>query len=210
MEERNMEIYPLNLLLAVKRSAHLDLPSELTADIRDGVRYALYTLDAQSQRVLQLRYAQFLPREEAAEALGIPVEQLKEQEQRALKNLRVPYRWDFMCYGIQGSLKVTKEKAFRKGYDQGYQRGLEDGRSGILPETPEDAVLDLPLEMLGLSSRALNCLRLTGFQRIREAAECPENRIRVMRNLGPITANEIAQALTAKGIRYTAWDKFLL
>lgn len=210
MTERNTEIYPLNLLLAVKRNVPLDLPSELTEDIRSGIRFALSTLDEQSQTVLHLRYAQFLPREEAAGTLGIPVEQLKEQERWALNKLRVPFRWDLMRCGILGSLKHAGETAFRKGYDQGYQRGMEDARSGIVPEKAADTVLNLPLETLGLSSRALNCLHSAGFQRIREIADCPEKRILVMRNLGRITANEIAQALTARGVRNTDWERFLL
>lgn len=96
--------------------------------------------------------------------------------------------------------------SYIKGYRQGYLDGYRDG-SG--KECPTD-IPDLPMEYMGLSARARNCLTLAGMERIRDVASASRTKIQYMRQLGPKSADEVARALRAMGIRGTDWDLFLL
>ena len=96
--------------------------------------------------------------------------------------------------------------SYAKGYRLGYLDGYRDGAGQECPlEIP-----DLPLEYLGLSARARNSLTQAGMTRIRDVASANRTRIRYMRQLGPKSADEVARALQAMGIRGTDWDLFLL
>ena len=95
-------------------------------------------------------------------------------------------------------------KAYLLGYRAGYQDGLDQKIRGA--ETiPAD-----PIEILSLSTRACNCLRFAGLRYVSEVAALPAEKIYKMRNLGEVTANEIALALHKYGICGTDWELFLL
>ena len=96
--------------------------------------------------------------------------------------------------------------SYIKGYRVGYLDGYRDG-SG--KERPND-IPDLPLEYMGLSSRARNCLMRAGLERIRDVASIKHTKIRCMRQLGAKSADEVARSLQAMGIYGTDWDLFLL
>ena len=94
----------------------------------------------------------------------------------------------------------------RKAYILGYRAGFQDAARGAeTPHLPPD-----PVEVLMLSTRAFNCLRFAGLRYVSEVATLPEQKIIQMKNLGKITANEIALALHSHGISGTDWDLFLL
>lgn len=101
----------------------------------------------------------------------------------------------------------TYRQGYFDGYRNGYNRGLADGRLGV--QCTDESILHLPVEAMGISVRACGCLTRANCHRIEEVAFLREERICVMRNLGPKTACEIAQALHGLGITHTAWDKYL-
>ena len=95
-------------------------------------------------------------------------------------------------------------KVYLLGYRAGYQDGLDQKIRGA--ETiPAD-----PIEILSLSTRACNCLRFAGLRYVSEVAALSLEKIQHMRNLGKVTANEIAVALHKYGICGTDWELFLL
>lgn len=95
-------------------------------------------------------------------------------------------------------------------YIKDYRQGCLDGyRNGAGQECLTD-IPDLPLEYMGLSARARNCLTLAGMERIRDVASASRAKIQYMRQLGPKSADEVARALRAMSIRGTDWDLFLL
>ena len=106
---------------------------------------------------------------------------------------------------------LEPDEAYRKGYLLGYRAGYQDGKSGknrIVFEM--DSVATYPIEVLGLSTRAYNCLRIAGCRYAADVAKLEEGRIRRMRNLGKLTAAEIAQTLIRFGIHGTEWEYYLL
>ncbi len=100
-----------------------------------------------------------------------------------------------------------QEKVYRQGYLAGYRDGIAAGRSGkaAAPELP-----DLPIEALGLSARAVNCLHAYHCERVADVARLSADTIGRMRGLGRRTADEIARSLLEHRILPTAWEAFLL
>ena len=95
-------------------------------------------------------------------------------------------------------------RAYLLGYCNGYNDGIRGREREGMPPPSE------PIETLEISPRAYNCLHCAGFRYLSEVAALPECEIRKMRNLGKITANEIALALHKSGITGTDWELFLL
>ena len=82
--------------------------------------------------------------------------------------------------------------------------------NGTPKPTAPNEVLNLPIEQLELSTRAHNCMVAAHCKRIGDVARLTDEQIATMKRLGKISANEIAQALQAQGIKHTAWDSYLL
>ena len=115
---------------------------------------------------------------------------------------------DFTYYKMYST---TEEKeAYRRGYFQGYQAGYADGKE----EKSEmamvsDDVAGLPIEVIGLSTRAYNCLHRSGCRFVSDVIRLSETQILQMRNLGKVTAREIAGVLENLGIHGTHWATYL-
>ncbi len=105
-------------------------------------------------------------------------------------------------------MKIAQEQSgYNRGFAEGYRAGLADGLAGRRPD--QQAALSEPVECLGLSTRARNCLNAQGCRTVAEVAALPEEKIRYMRSLGPVTADEIARALRRRNVFHTGWDAFL-
>ncbi len=102
---------------------------------------------------------------------------------------------------------TEQEKIYRQGYLAGYRDGLAAGQAG---KTAEPELPELPLEALGLSARAVNCLHAYNCRRVADVARLSAETIGRMRGLGKLTADEIARSLHAHEVLLTAWDAFLL
>lgn len=207
------ENYPFNLLVAVRGKTRLELPGKLTRDVWAGIRYALSSLNEQEKQVVEYRYVQGRTQTETGEQMGLTQEQIRKIENQTAQKLRIPSRWCYMQYGIDGYLKKKSDDAYAEGYSRGYKKGYELGRedanSDVLPECVPDEVLNRSVETLNLSARASNCLARAGCERIRDVTAIPENRIMVIRNLGRKTADEIARALDKLEID-SDWKFFLI
>ena len=92
---------------------------------------------------------------------------------------------------------------------EGYKDGKTDEAAGVTKAYASDEVLNQPIESLNLSTRAYNCLRLINCKRVGDVVRLTDERISTMRQLGKMSANEIAQAIRALNIQWSAWDKYL-
>ena len=99
-----------------------------------------------------------------------------------------------------------EQEAYHKGFLLGYQAGYRDclRKQEQLPDFKEE----VPLEALGLSTRAFHSLYFFGCRSINDVVRLKEEEIRKMRNLGSKSAAEIAAALDACGISGTPWELF--
>ena len=103
-------------------------------------------------------------------------------------------------------IRLLKHQAYHEGYIAGYQRGIEDGKTGI--QVPP-ALLDSPLQFLNLSTRPFNSLDRAGYRTIRDIVSLNRQEIWKIRNLGTKGLREVAQALWHLGIRDSQWNEWL-
>ena len=208
------EEYPKNLLLAVTNRSKHTLPVSFTKDVQAGIWYALSTLEDQEQELLWMRYGEKKSIEEICRHFDAAPEDIPKYERVIFKKLRLPTRWNYIQYGIAGNVKKKGTDKYYKGYTigykAGYENGVEDARNTLVKDFPPEVLSEQPIEVLNLSVRAYNCLSRSGCVRIRDALKLSEGEILRIRHLGPKSADEIARALRACGIKFTQWDKFLL
>ena len=101
-------------------------------------------------------------------------------------------------------------RGYSVGYSEGYSDGKVDGAAGITKPYASDEVLDRPIQSLNLSTRAYSCLLPAQCKRIGDLVRLTDETISTMRQLGKVSANEIAQAIKALNIEHSAWDRYLL
>ncbi len=80
---------------------------------------------------------------------------------------------------------MEKAGDYQRGYLAGYRDGLAAAQQGRV-QLP--AVLQQPIEVLGLPVRPLNCLRAYDCRLVEDVAGLPAETIRRMRNLGKRSA----------------------
>ena len=206
--------YPQNLVLAVVQDTELIPPQKYTDDICAGIRYAISTLGYREQDILRMRFEERKPKSEIGEHLGIGQERVRQIESKILRSLRAPSRWNYMKLGIEGYLRWAKEhaygKGFKTGYDQGYQDGYSDGKNGREQPSVSEEIMNHPIESLGLSVRAFNCLRRAQCLRVGDVIRLSAEQIEGLPTLGPKSANEIACTLRDIGIPNTSWCHYTL
>lgn len=201
--------YPYNLLFAVTRRTKRSIPDETSKDVLAGLRYAISTLTVDEQYLLRLRYMQGESLSATAAILGFSEEKAQQLEATALRSLRLPSRWNYIQYGIAGYMRRRIGEEYRKGYHLGYCDGY-NAKARTAPESnPASTVLDMPIEMLPLSARAINCLHINGYKSLQEIVNLNSDKIWCMRGLGIKTADEIARAIQNCGFQNTHWDRYL-
>lgn len=106
-------------------------------------------------------------------------------------------------------LNKLQDDLYRKGYIAGYRDGIRAADSGKAATIIEKGIVDFPVEVMGLSTRACNCLSRAGCANIADVVVLSDQAIAAMRNMGAKTASEIAHWLDDNGICYSAWSKYL-
>ena len=106
-------------------------------------------------------------------------------------------------------MEKPREYLYNKDYLAGYRDGIRDAVSGKSTKMMQNDILDLPIKVMALSTRARNCLSHAGCTYIADVIALSEDTIMAMRNLGSKTASEIALWLNANGIYNSAWSDFL-
>lgn len=206
------EDYPKNLLMAVIDDRELELP-EFTPDVIAGINYAVSTLDEREQMLLYLRYVEKKTLKEIGEHFGFKQERSRQIEARALRRLRIPICWKYITLGVNGFMKMISNNAYEQGhqvgYTEGYKQGLEDGPKGITKTGFSINVLALPIECLGLSTRAYNALMRAEYHVLGDITELDFYTIYHIRNLGVAQRHEVAVGLNKYGLSPTAWDNWL-
>ena len=210
------EDYPQNLLLSLKITTanEIELPQELTSDIRAGIEYTLSTLDEREQEVVRLRFIDRKTYDEIGKVFYISNGRVRKIEMKAFRKLREPRSWNYIYYGVDGNLKRRCTQEYQKGYNLGFSDGYKKAESDQNKKDnisccTED-IKDLPLEALNLSKRSLSCMIRVGYKTVGDILKIDESDIYRIRNFGRISADEVARKLKEIGIENTSWDKFII
>lgn len=102
-----------------------------------------------------------------------------------------------------------KESPYFKAYIAGYRDGIADAYSGKIKNPASNDPKDIPVTIMGLSTRARNCLLLAGCNTVADVLAQDEDSVRRMRKLGPVTAAEIAQWLVDHYFFSGVWVQYL-
>lgn len=179
--------YPHNLLAAIKEYTDLELPTELTPDMLDGIQYVLSILPERYQEVIYQRYQQKKPRTEIAKQFSVSAKAIKHIEDMALRVLQRPQNLNCIKYGLEEYRQILKE------------------RQEALDHKP---ITEFSIGRLGLSTLAYNRLIAAGCNLIEDVAALSDQGIMSIQKLGPKRRSEIAVALQDNGVFNTEWDKY--
>ena len=208
------EFYPYNLLAVVFEDKPEELPKELSSDHFAGLDYALSTLEPRDQEVLRLRFREKKSRAAIGKEFDIGQERVRQIENKAIKRMKYPQRLNFIKYGVAGYFQRVRTAEYKRGYELGYEKGYEDctadQENGVTRNGYDIALMNLPLDSIGLDIRPYNCLLRTGCKTVGDCIRLDYEQISRMRNLGVKSANLIAQALHRLDIHNSAWDKFII
>ena len=101
-------------------------------------------------------------------------------------------------------------EAIRKAYILGYRAGYKDGQSrepdALKTGCTDETAQFVPIETMKLSTHAYNSLIRNGCRYVSDVAMLPAERIRIMKNVGKITIQEVIRALKECGITDTEWE----
>lgn len=208
------EDYPQNLLQAIVQNTSTEPPQNMTEDRIRGLQYAMSTLEPREYEVLMYRYNSKLTLRAIGEIYGLSVERMRQVENKALRKLRTPSRWNYIKLGVAGYWQQRKkqyyDQGYRMGYLDGYKNGIKDEKEGRDRNYQNNPVLNLIIENLELSTRAFQCLRRMGCNRIGDVIDKDTDTILRTRNMGKRSMDEIARALHKQNIIGTVWDQFIL
>ena len=106
-------------------------------------------------------------------------------------------------------IPMTKDRSYNKGYIAGYQRGIEDSKSGLVNSFSDSDLLTKPLPFLNLTKRPFNSLDHAGYRTVGDIVFLKKEEIWKIRNLGRKGLHEIAWSLWDHGIRDSEWNEWL-
>lgn len=203
------EEYPKNLLLTMRTSWELDFPEEITKDMAAGIEYVIFKLEEREQQVIRLRYKERKSYAEIGKVFQVTGTRVQQIEARAFRNLRFPFNWSFIKYGVSGMLKKSNTNGYKQGYKKGYFDAIEDFMTVWNSLSKLEDKLDQPIKELPLPSRAVNALFREGYTTVKDIVPLSSKEIREIKNLGKSSAQNVAKALQDIGVKDTDWDKYL-
>lgn len=188
------EPYPRNLFLTLAEDKWFDIQIDvdnITADMVEGLEYAISTLSPRDQKIIRMRYAQNMTFTAIGKEFDVTGERIRTVEHRALIRLHRPPLLGYIKYGKVGyeelSAKVEEER--KKRYDE------EKYQIRIIN-------MDMPV-------RAQNRLIAKGYDIVKDIAELTEDEIIGIQYLGRKGIIDVANALEAIGVKGTVWSEFI-
>lgn len=106
-------------------------------------------------------------------------------------------------------MENPQKNLYYKGYIAGYWDGLKDGACGKITYAEDRDILSLPIQAMGLSTRAYHCLLQAGCACIADVATLSDQAIIRARHMGIKTRSEIAHWLDDHEICCNAWGHYL-
>lgn len=206
MEKNIIQQFPRNLLNYLE---HSNEHNRISGDRRNGIEYAVSTLPENGRKWISLRFREGFSSEETARSLGLTLEQERKLRQDTLRKLRSTKRREWIAYGIEGNVRQIKELTRAEAYEEGYRKGLEDGKTGKFPQTPDAATLSQPVAVLPIPNRILCRLTVEGYTTVGSLLDMDEFQIMRTRGLGACSAGKVALALRQLGLYGSAWDKYI-
>ena len=196
------DIYPLNLAKAI-----FDSEEEARKVYIQGISEVLATLTEREQWVLTSRFQRKLTLEQCGKEYGITRERIRQIEAKAIRKLRHPTRANMLKSVPLTELQAERAEYcklqneyewLKKAFESLTAQKAEPGV--IVPIVEKAALLETPLEAIGLSVRSYNCLRRARKDTLGDIVEMYEHELAQVRNLGRKSYEEVTAKLKEYGL----------
>lgn len=199
--ELNLSFWPENLLIgSLSETSANHLRCYAPADLRESFEFVRkIALSSADEEILKLDFDFGFSYQEIAEELEIQIVQVHERIIRALRKLRNPKYFDLIRYGLKTTVRELIRLESECGFQDGFNRGIEDRWEDIDEETGEINVpksllkwlKGIPIEDLQLPIRVNNSLRRNKVETVVELVQLQDKELLAMNNLGKAALKDI-------------------
>lgn len=196
---KNKVDYPYNLVRDIYNTQ--EAPENYPDDVELAVQYVLHDLELVHQRTVDILLKYYRDKKtlgEIAAEYSLGVERIRQIIRKGIRFFKYPNRFIYIKYGLSGAMEQKMEEEYRKGYDRGYAQAQKDFLAPIKPGTGK---LNLPIEDMGMTVRAYNCLKRAGINTSDEISKCGYGGLMNLRNFGRGTLHDVV-----KHMEYLGYD----
>lgn len=218
MKKRQKNPYPLNILIEASEACmHPFLSADDISALSNNPTLlpifeyliAVY-MKPQMQKVVRYYYSDFLTVVQIGERMQITESRVRKIKDDAIRFLLHHSEWfNMLMMGFPAYFEERCRKSYKEGYEEGrkngerdaYQRGYDDCQNNRDSQHPRKAeeLPNTPVEELGLSVRAHNCMKRSGINTLQEIAGLEPEELASIKNLGVKSYNEIVEMLKTYG-----------
>lgn len=193
--------WPENLLVAglSESSAH-HLMCYAPVDFKESFEFVRrIALTNKDEEILKLFYDLDLSYKAISDKLRISITEVHERMINALRKLRDPKYFDLIRYGLKTTVREMIRLESECGFQDGFNRGIEERWEDIDEETGEmnvpksllNCMNGITIDDLQLSVRVKNCLRRNKVVTLEDLVHLQDKELLAMNNLGKSALKDI-------------------
>ena len=206
--------YPLNLYYALNERCGNQLPQSPTEDNLQGLEIALTYLSPRMRDIMLYRYRDALSSTDIGLKFDLCSARISDLLKTALRKLSSRRSLEIITRGLHGYIDyqiqsnvdekeaVIEQRAYKKGYEEGYADALNDKEAQIREYHPASKI---SIEAMDLPIRPYNCLIKFGCKTVYDVLNLSSFDILKIKSLGRYGRREIALALERMGYVNDAW-----
>lgn len=203
--------FPDNLLATLLEKDDTEYQYNMPYDhskLKQNLLIILAVLSEREEDMILLRYKEQQTYEQIGLTYGITKERVRRIINNGIRTLKSSDNIALVKKGLDGFI----EEKINRQITDAYTRGYEQAMSGVSASenTVPAYVYNLPIEELGLSTRAFNCLKRSRINTVNNMLTLKIDDIFRIRAMGYNTAIEVAEKLQALHIaRESDWQYFI-
>lgn len=197
----SISFWPENLLIAgLTETSAYHLLCYAPADLKESFEFVRkMVLNSKDEEILMLFYDFGFSYQDISEELGISITAVHERMINALRKLRDPKYFNLIRYGLKTTIREMIRLESECGFQDGFNRGIEERWEDIDEETGEmnvpkcllKCMSGIKIEDLHLSIRVNNCLRRNKVENLVELVQLQDKDLLAMNNLGKAALKDI-------------------
>ena len=199
--------WPMNLLMgSISETSAYHLQCYAPADLMESFEFVRrIVLSSEDEDILRLAYDLEFSYRDIAEELGIEISQVYERILNALRKLRNPKYFDLIRYGLKTTVREMIRLESECGFQDGFNRGIEERWEDIDEETGEmnvpksllERLNGIPIEDLRLSVRVNNGLRRNKVETMADLVQLQDKDLLAMNSIGKTAIKDIRKKQSA-------------
>ncbi len=205
--EISLSYWPENLLIGgLTETSAYHLLCYAPVDLKESFEFVRkVALNREDEEILKLYYDFKFSFQDIAEELKISITQVHGRIVRALRKLRHPKYFDLIRYGMKTTVREMIRLESECGYQDGFNRGIEERWEDVNEETGEMNVPKsllvwlerMPIEDLHLPIRILNCLYRNKVLTVLDLVQLQDKDLLAMNSIGKAALEDIRKKQSA-------------